>query len=56
MDCCKKSCGNDGVVYLIKKDGTSVGFEEKNPSNTEILNALNQVSQAFKNHFKQYKH
>ena len=50
----KKVAVKDGVVHLIKKDGTSVGFEEENPMNAEILNALEKVSKAFKDHFKQY--
>ena len=50
----KKVAVKDGVVHLIKKDGTSVGFEEKNPTNAEILNALDKVSKEFKDHFKQY--
>jgi len=50
----KKVAVKDGVVHLIKKDGTSVGFEEENPMNAEVLNALDKVSKAFKDHFKQY--
>ncbi len=50
----KKVSVEDNVVHLIKKDGTSVGFEKENPINAEILNALEQVTKAFKDHFKQY--
>lgn len=50
----KKVAIEDGVVYLIKKDGTSVSFEQNNPINTEVMGALEQVSKAFKDHFKQY--
>ncbi|QOY53211.1 hypothetical protein [Candidatus Sulfurimonas baltica] len=48
----KKVAIEEGVVYLIKKDGTGVSFEQNNPINSEILKALEQVSQAFKDHFK----
>ncbi len=50
----KKVLIEEGIVHLIKKDGTSVNFEEENPINAEILNALGQVTEAFKDHFKQY--
>lgn len=51
----KKVASKDGIVYLIKKDGTSVSFEQNNPKNAETLEALEWVSQAFKDHFKQYE-
>jgi hypothetical protein len=50
----KKVAVEDGVVHLIKKDGTSVNFEENDPSHAETLDALKQVTQAFKDHFKKY--
>lgn len=50
----KKVAVEDGVVYLIKKDGTNVGFKKEDPINTEVLNALEQVTKAFKDHFRQY--
>jgi len=50
----KKVAIDKGIVNLIKKDGTSVSFEQDNPINAEVLNALEQVSKAFKDHFKQY--
>lgn len=49
----KKVAIEDGIVYLIKKDGTSVSFEQDNPINQEV-GALEQVTKAFKEHFKQY--
>jgi len=49
----KKVAEKDGVVYLIKKDGTSVSFEQNDPMNFDTLQALKQVSKAFKDHFKQ---
>ncbi len=51
----KKVAIEDGVVYLIKKDGTNVSFEQNDPINAETLEALEHVSQAFKDHFKRYK-
>ena len=50
----KKVAIEDGIVYLIKKDGTSVSFEQDDPVNKEVLGALEQVTKAFKEHFKQY--
>ncbi len=50
----KKVAIEDGLVYLIKKDGTSVSFDQNDPNNAEVTAALEQVSQAFKDHFKQY--
>ena len=50
----KKVAIEDGLVYLIKKDGTSVSFDQNHPNNTEVSEALERVSQAFKDHFKQY--
>ena len=50
----KKVAIEKGVVHLIKKDGTSVDFEQDNPINQELLGALEQVTKAFKDHFKQY--
>jgi hypothetical protein len=44
----KKVVIEDSVVYLIKKDGTSVSFEQNNPINAEVMGALEQVSKAFK--------
>jgi len=52
----KKVVIEDSVVYLIKKDGTSVSFEQNNPINAEVMGALEQVSKAFKDHFKQYSY
>lgn len=51
----KKVAMEEGIVYLIKKDGTSISFEQNNPINAETLQALEQVSKAFKDHFKQYQ-
>jgi hypothetical protein len=51
----KKVAMEDGLVYLIKKDGTSVSFEQDNPINAEVLNALKEVTKAFKEHFRQYR-
>ena len=51
----KKVAMEEGIVYLIKKDSTSISFEQNNPINAEILQALEQVSKAFKEHFKQYQ-
>ena len=45
----------EGTVYLIKKDGTSISFEQNDPINAETLQALEQVSKAFKEYFKQYQ-
>ena len=50
----KKVAVENGVVHLIKKDGTSVGFEQENPMNAKVLEALGQVTKAFKKHFEQY--
>ena len=50
----KKVAIEDGLVYLIKKDGTSVSFDQNDPNNAEVSEALEQVSQAFEDHFKQY--
>ena len=50
----KKVAIEEGVVFLIKKDGTSVKFEQDDPNNAETLEALENVSNAFKEHFRQY--
>ena len=50
----KKVAIEDGIVYLIKKDGTSVNFEKDDPTNQEVFGALEQVTKAFKAHFNQY--
>ena len=50
----KKVTVENGVVHLVKKDGTSVGFEQDDPMNAGTLRALGQVTKAFKKHFEQY--
>ena len=50
----KKVTVKEGIVYLIKKDGSYVSFEQDDPLNSEALHALEKVSKAFKEHFKQY--
>ncbi len=50
----KKVAIEDGMVFLIKKDGTSVKFEQSDPNNVEVLEALENVSNAFKEHFRKY--
>lgn len=51
----KKVAVEEGLVYLIKKDGSSISFEQNDPMNAETLQALEQVSKAFRDHFKQYQ-
>lgn len=50
----KKVAVEDGLVYLIKKDGSSVSFVQDDPQNAEVLDALGKVTQAFKDHFNRY--
>ncbi|MGB5964571.1 MAG: hypothetical protein WBF77_02345 [Sulfurimonadaceae bacterium] len=47
----KKVAVENGLVYLIKKDGSSISFEQNDPMNAETLQALEQVTKAFKEHF-----
>ena len=51
----KKVAVKEGQVYLVKQDGTSVSFEQNDTNNSETLVALEQVTKAFKDHFKQYQ-
>ena len=50
----KKIAEKDDNVFLIRKDGSYVSFSKKDPANTEVLQALGEVTKAFKAHFEQY--
>jgi len=51
----KKVAVEEGRVYFIKKDGTNVSFDQNDPMNAETLEALEGITKAFKDHFKQYQ-
>ena len=51
----KKIANDEGLIYLVRKDGSHISFEKNNPDNAETLHALERIVQAFKEHIDQYR-